>query len=121
VSSQELLRLRERDRPRVGLRIVDRDLRRHATYIHTAKALRDAQGITMRMTGPIEPAAVVESIRVHHEGLSVPPSDGVALLRWLRIARQLAAVAEDLPEVQAPAVDDVTRGIASRGRPGRSP
>src|SRR5439155_13826011 len=52
--------------------------------------------ITYRVSKMIEPGSLVEAKRVHNQGVSVPPADGVPHPCRLRIFRKLAAICPDL-------------------------
>ena len=69
---QEIVRLSERDRPGVCLRIVVSNLDVHAAGVESTEALHHAQGVAIRMTEPIEPTLIVESKSFDDQFVSIP-------------------------------------------------
>src|SRR5262249_49397748 len=91
-------RLDDGPRTRVGLRIVDRDRDVHVAEVLARVAFGHVQRIGDGMTVRVEPALVVETLRLHDECVALPLADRVALPRGLHVLRERTAVRKDLPE-----------------------
>src|SRR5580704_9613953 len=62
------------------------------TEIPTVEPFPNPWLLALRMSHRIQPALVIESVRIHHQRIAFPMPHGIAHPRWLRINGKLAAV-----------------------------
>src|SRR5215469_5103717 len=96
------------DRPgfRISLRIINRDLDSHMAEIEPAEPLGNAQRVTVRMAGIIEPALIIEAGRFGNKRIAVPSSNGITEPAWAGFRGKSAAVCENLAEVIELLIED---------------
>src|SRR5215469_663332 len=86
-----------RERPGISAGIVDGDLVAEVPCIWAPIALDYVELLCVWVTDAIEPELIIESDRVHNEGVSLPLSSGIAKPRWIEVLGVAAGVHEDLP------------------------
>ena len=71
----QIQRVLDAERPRVHLRIVHRDLHVHVAEVPPPVPFLDLQSVTVRMTGSVQPASIVETHCVYYQRIAFPPAD----------------------------------------------
>src|SRR5712692_2684040 len=70
--------------------------------VHAVECLMQCHLVTMRRTEGISPGFIGKTIRVHDQGVPVPPAYGISIIRRLRIVDWLPAVCPNVAPGMAP-------------------
>src|SRR3989442_2190451 len=82
---------------RIRFRIVNGDFHIHVTEVMAAETFDGVIGIAMGMPAVIEVRLIVETDRIHDEGVAIPLANRVTQPCGLRLSRKAAAIRENLP------------------------
>ena len=57
-------------------------------FIYTGKAFDHVELFGVRMAGRINPASIVKSRDIDHQGISLPMTDALAQVGWIQLVRR---------------------------------
>ena len=85
--------------PCVRLQIVDGDFYIHVTEVTAVESFGRVIDVTVRMASVIEPALIIEALRIDHECIVFPLANRITQPRWLHFLRKAAAICKNLTKV----------------------